>query len=247
MTARAVRGAVAIAVVLAGRARADDLSLRDAARIEPTLRWPVRVELAACLDADRDAIRHAVAVELNDGALAGTADVEVRVSCAADGVDAGVVLEVHRPDSARRYRYALDWHAQPADARPRLVGLAVAEAVEASRIELTAVPEPPVHIFVENRLPAAMMPEPASGWSLAIVGARRWFATGSRLRLLGGGVMASRLVSPRLRLAVDLVVESQTLVVFPGSVAVFSMSSAPRVLVRAGGRLHGEIGLGARV
>lgn len=57
-----------------------------------------------------------------------------------DGIDDAILLsgatstehvetstDVRPAGSLRRYRYALDWHRQPVDARSRLVGLAVAE------------------------------------------------------------------------------------------------------------------------
>jgi len=72
-------------------------------------RPPVRLELGACLDGDRDAIQHAVRVEVGDDAADDARAVVVRVDCAASGLEAGVVLEVVPPDGARRYRYALDW------------------------------------------------------------------------------------------------------------------------------------------
>jgi hypothetical protein len=135
-----------------------------------------------------------VRVELGDAPAEGDARaVTVRIECAADGLDAGVVLEVRPPDSPRRYRYALDWRAQPPDARPRLIGLAVAEAVDASRIELTAVPEPsPPGRPIEAR-PSAI----PSDWSVALVGARRAFSGRNGVDLLGVGLVTVRRLSQR--------------------------------------------------
>lgn len=209
----------------------------------------VRLELAACLDAERDAIQRAVRVELGD-ALDGDAGadpdaVAVRVECAPDGAAAGVVLEVRPPDSSRRYRYALDWRAQPVDARPRLVGLAVAEAVDASRIELTALPEPLPP--AGHAAPAAPAPlRAASGWALALGGAHRAFSGETGVALLGGGLMATRRLSSHLRFALDAAVETATVLVGSGAIGVLSVSSAPRAVVRLGGRVHAEIGAGAR-
>ena len=219
---------------LAGRARA----------AEP-VRLPVRLELAACLD-DHDAIARAVRVELGDDAIA-EADgraIGVGVTCAADGVDAGIVVEVRPPDSPRRYRYALDWHAQPADTRPRLVGLAVAEAVDASRIELTAVPEPAV---VTAAVPAVAPPPPPSAWTLALVGSRRAFSAPTGVDLLGGGLAPSVRLSPHWRLAGDLLGEGATALTRSGAVSVLSLSSAPRLVAHTGDRRYAELGVGARV
>ncbi|HEX3478407.1 MAG TPA: hypothetical protein VHT91_25475 [Kofleriaceae bacterium] len=168
----------------------------------------------------------------------------VRVECATDGLDAGVVLEVRPPDSPRRYRYALDWRAQPRDARPRLIGLAVAEAVDASRIELTAVPEPPPpgHPTAAAR-PAAI----ASDWSIALTGARRAFSGRTGVDLLGVGLAPVRRLSAHLALSADLAAEATTVLTSSGTVAVLSVSSAPRIAIRSAGRLHGELGVGARI
>ena len=232
---RAAAAAV-IAFGLAGRVCADELG-----RVRPR----VRLDIAACFD-DRDAVLRAVQIELGDDALAGDAGaVAVRVDCAADGVDAGVVVEVRPPDSPRRYRYALDWRAQPVDARPRLVGLAVAEAVDASRIELTAVPEPAVPGGSAAR-PTLPPPGP-SDWTIALVGSRRAFSAPSGVDLLGAGLSLGFRRSHRLRFAADLLAEGTTAVTTSGAISVLSLSSAPRLVVHAGGRFHGELGLGARI
>ena len=210
----------------------------------------MRLELSACLEPERDAIQRAVRVEVGDDAgadaPAGEAPraVAVRIECAGDGVDAGVVLEVRPPDSPRRYRYALDWRAQPLDARPRLLGLAVAEAVDASRIELVAVPEPAPAPGPGNA-PAALRRD--SGWSLALAGEQRKFSARTGVALLGAGLVPSRRLSTHLGIATDLLVEAATPLTPSGAVAVRSLSSAPRVTYRAGGRLHVELGAGARV
>ncbi len=168
----------------------------------------------------------------------------VRVECAADGLDAGVVLEVRPPDSPRRYRYALDWRAQPPDARPRLIGLAVAEAVDASRIELTAVPEP---LARSRSIEAASRAVGPSDWQVALAGARRTFSGHSGVALLGVGLVPARRLSAHLALSADLAAEGTTVLTSSGTVAVLSVSSAPRIAVHTVGRLHGELGIGARV
>lgn len=207
----------------------------------------MRLELDGCLEPARDVIQHAVRIEL--GAEAPDADdasaVAVRVACAAEGIDAGVVLEV-RTGGPRRYRYALDWHAQPLDARPRLIGLAVAEAVDASQIELTAVPEPGAP--ARNALVAApVAARAAPDWTMALVADQRTFSPREGVDLLGVGVELARRLSPHLGLAADLLVEGATRLSASGAVAVRSVSSAPRLVVRIGGRRHAEVGFGARV
>jgi hypothetical protein len=210
----------------------------------------VQLELGACLERDREAIQHAVRIELGDDA-SGPDDapaVAVQVECAADGLDAGVVLDVRPPGSPRRYRYALDWRAQPLVTRPRLVGLAVAEAVDASRIELTAVPEPPPPPApVPGSIGAPAIARVASDWTVAVVGNQRAFSARGGVDLLGMGVIPTRRLSTHLRLAADVLVEGATVLTASGAVSVRSVSSAPRIVYHAGGRLHGELGLGARV
>jgi len=232
---------VAVVASLGGLARADD-------RVRP----PVRLELAACLDAERDAIQRAVRVELGDDAPGADPAyaVQVRVDCAAGGPDTGVIVDVRGPDSPRHYRYALDWHAQPADARPRLVGLAVAEAVDASRIELTAVPEPPPPLPRHVPAPPPEHPAAASRWTLALVGADRSFMAPAGAVLVGGGLRPSRQLSPHLRIAFDLLAEGNTVLVSSGAINALSLSSAPRVAYRVGplgAGVHAELGLGARL
>jgi hypothetical protein len=224
VTRRAV--CVAIVAATASRASADE-------------RPAVHLELGACLDGEREPLERAVRLELGKPADDATT-VDVAVDCAVGGVDAGLVIEVRSPRTARRYRYALDWHAQPIDARPRLAGLAVVEAVDASQIELTAIAEPaPV-------APPALRVE-ASPWAVAVGPTRRAFAGGAGVALVGGGVGASRAVSSHVRVAIDLVVEGDTVVVASGAIAVQSMSSSPRLVYRVGDRVHAELGVGARV
>jgi hypothetical protein len=226
---------VAVAVGFAAGADAGELG-----RARP----PVELELAACLEDVRAAIERAVQVELGDPPVAGDARaVTVRVECATGGLDAGVVLEVRPPDSRRRYRYALDWRAQPPDARPRLIGLAVTEAVDASRIELTAVPEPPPGHPIAAAQPVAA----ASDWSIALTGARRAFYGANGVDLLGVGLRPVRRLSAHLAISADLAAEATTVLTASGSVAVLSVSSAPRIAVHSAGRLHGELGAGARI
>jgi hypothetical protein len=171
----------------------------------------------------------------------------------SDNLDAGVVIDVRPPDSARHYRYALDWSAQPANARPRLLGLAVAEAVDASRIELTALPEPRLDVDHLGHPPdrghagsQIGSPRVASAWDLAIVAAQRSFAAGEGVRLLGLGVTPRRWLSSHVRLDLDLTAEADTVPVTSGTIEVLSISAAPRLAYRVGARLHADLGVGAR-
>lgn len=211
----------------------------------------MRLELSTCLDGQGDAIRHAVRVEVGEDADDEADAATVYVACAAGGIDAGVVLEVRPPRSPRRYRYALDWGAQPLDARPRLLGLAVAEAVDASRLELTAVPEPPA-IATPGAAGALAAPHAprqpgATGWTVALIGHRRAFSSPAGVELLGAGLEPTRRLSTHLRLAGDVLIDGGTVLTPSGTITVGSVSSGARIAVRAGGRLHGELGVGARI
>lgn len=205
-------------------------------------RAPIRLELDACLDTARDDIVHAVRVEIG-GDDAGD-PVAVRITCAAEGLDAGVVLDVRPPDSPRRYRYALDWRAQPIDARPRLIGLAVAEAVDASRIELVAVPEPAPAVVVA---PPLIVPRAPSAWSVAIALERRAFSPHAGAAMLGVSIAPARRLTAHLQLAAPLTGEGATVLSDSGALVVRSASIAPRLVYRVGGRVHGELGAGARL
>jgi hypothetical protein len=231
---------VAIGLAVSVRSARGD----DVARARP----PVELELADCLADQRDAIARAVRVELGQDAPApgDPAAAEVRVECAPDGLDAGVVLAVRPPGSARRYRYALDWHAQPLDARPRLVGLAVAEAVDASRIELTALPEPAPPAVAAPAVAAPPAPLAPPDWTLALVGARRSFSADHGIALLSVGVKPSYRLSGHLRLAADLMIEGTTVLTSSGAIVVRAVSAAPRLAYRTGAQYQLELGVGLR-
>lgn len=206
----------------------------------------MQLVLDPCLDGDRDAIARAVRVEIGDDAAPGDPEaIVVRVGCAIDGVDAGAVLEVQRPGTPRRYRYALLWRMQPVDARPRLLGLAVAEAVDASRIELTAVPEPPPPV-PEPPPPVPQPPPPASDWAIALVGSQRSFTADAGVTLYGAALMPSRRLTPHARIEGDVTAEGATVIAAAGAITVVSLSVAPRAVLHAGGRLFVEAGVGAR-
>ena len=227
----------ALGIAITSDVRADP----DTVRVRP----PVDLILAACLDDVSDAFEQAARVELGDRTL-GADQVAVRVDCAKDGIDTGVVIEVRPTGSARRYRYALDWRAQPVDLRPRLVGLAIAEAVDASQIELTAVAEPaPAVERVAVAVPAPI--ERLSGWKIGLVGSWRSFGDRAGVTMSGGGLVVSRAMLPRLRVAIDAIAETQTLLVESGAIDVLSVSSSPRAIYRIGGDFYAELGIGARI
>ena len=207
----------------------------------PGARPGVRIDLGACFDDDRDAMRRALGSELGDDAPADDpSTVDVLIDCMAGGRDTGVIVEVHWPGRLRSYVYALDWHVQPVSARPRLIALAIAAALDASWIGLAAIPPP-----AERDQGAD--PVPAPTWALALIGSQRSFVTNAGVTLGGGGVMPSRRLSAHVLVAMDLIAEGANLALPSGAVDVFSVSSSPRVAIRVGDRLHAAFGFGARL
>jgi len=225
MSRLVIATAIAIGIVRGARA--------DTGRVRP----PARIELADCLQANREIFEQAARVEIGERSTIAD-EVLVTVTCAEGGIDAGVVIEVRPPGSTRRYAYALDWRRQPVDMRPRLVGLAVAEAIDASQIELTALPSPVSHTLPIERV---------ERWSLGLSGFRRTFSHEAGLATLGAGATLTHLIQPSLRLAIDVLGEGDTAVTSAGAIDVLTVSTAPRVLYRVGDRRFAEGGLGARL
>jgi hypothetical protein len=211
------------------------------------VRSQVRLAFDACLVELRDAIQRAVGVELGEPAAVAEPDdvVDVQIACARDGVDAGVVLEVRWPGRPNGYRYALDWHAQPADARARLVGLAVVEAVDASRIELTAIPEPPRVTLAAVASPD--VPRATAEWTLVVALGRRSFASDAGVETDGVSVALGRRLGPHAQLRLDLAFEHAGVFVSSGEIDVESVSTAPHIALRFGGRVYAGAGVGARL
>lgn len=205
----------------------------DPGRVRP----PARLELDDCLVATGEQFEQAARVEIGPR-RPGPDEVIVAITCAAGGLDEGVVIEVRPPSSSRRYAYALRWRAQPVDMRPRLVGLAIAEAISASQIELVAVPSPVA--------PPPVVATPAV-WTFGVSGFRRSFSHDAGVAMLGGGATLTRVLRPSVRLAIDVLGEGDTVVVGAGVIRVLTLSTAPRVLYRVGDQLFAEAGLGARV
>jgi hypothetical protein len=220
------------------------------ARAEPVVRPRSHVRLAfeACLVELRDAIQRAVWVE--SGELVAVAEpedaVDVQIGCARDGIDAGVVLEVRWPGRQNDYRYALDWHTVPLDVRPRLVGLAVVEAVDASRIELTAVPELPRRTAAIVASPG-FVPEPPAEWTLVVAVGRRSFASATGVEVGGLSVALGRRLGHRVQLRSDLAFEHAGVFTSSGQIDVESVSTAPHIALRFGGRVYAGAGVGARL
>lgn len=229
-----VRCAIWVAVVCAARIAHADVRVDEVPAEAPPAARSIALAIDGCLDSVRTEIERAVQLEVP------RADARIAVTCAGGDSERGAIIEIQPAQSARRYRYALDWQAQPRDARPRLLGLAVAEALAASRIELVAVPEPP---------PPNIAPHPAapSRWTVGALGGGHWFAGEHGVAALGGGVTIGRRWSSRVRLAADLFAEGSTEPTGSGVITVVAMSAAPRLAYRVGGRAYAEAGLGARV
>jgi hypothetical protein len=78
-------------------------------------------------------------------------------------------------------------------------------------------------------------------------GGRRVFSGQAGVAALGVAVMPIRRLSPHLAVAADVTAETATALTAEGAIGVQSVSSAPRIALRTGDRLYGELGAGARV
>ncbi len=214
------------------------LALGSLAGAEP--RPPVRVELPDCLAAEREAIEQAIVLELGDQMIGEPIVVVVR--CAPEGPDAGIVLDVQRPNNPRHYRYALDWRGQAEDTRARLVGLAVVEAVDASGIELTAVGEPP-RVIVRY----AAAPRHPADRTVALIGERRMFGGTHGADLLGFDVHLTQRLGEHTDAALGIGAGGDTVVTASGAVNVVAASIAPAIAIGSGDRLRGTIDGGVRI
>jgi hypothetical protein len=85
------------------------------------------------------------------------------------------------------------------------------------------------------------------GWTIGLVGSQRAFSTQAGVELLGAGLVPTRRLSTHARLAIDVLVEGDTVLTTSGAVSVRALSCAPRIAYRAGGRVHAEVALGGRV
>jgi hypothetical protein len=234
------RMVIAVVAALAAHGPRAWAEVRDGLGGPPGVRPGVRIDLGACFDDDRDAMQRALGTELGVDASDDPGTVDVLVDCMAGGRDTGVIVEVHWPGRLRSYVYALDWHVQPVSARPRLIALALAAALDASWIGLAAIPPPGERVQGAD-------PVPTPTWALALIGSQRSFVTNAGVTLGGGGVMPSRRLSPHVLVAMDLIAEGANLALPSGAVDVFSVSSSPRVAIRVGDRLHAAFGFGARL
>jgi hypothetical protein len=207
-------------------------------------RPPVRLLLSTCLPLDAEAVRRAVRVEL---ATLAADDDTTATSVSVDCTATGVLLTIQAPGAERRYRYALDWSTQDPEARPRLLALAVAEAVDASRIELTALPALE-SAAAPAATAAASVPPPHPGYAFALEGGVRNFSADHGASLRGAGVALSTRRTPYLGASVDLLLEGGSAVTTSGVIEATTLSTSVRGTAQvSSGDWFGEVGAGARV
>jgi hypothetical protein len=203
----------------------------------------VRLDVA-CAEADADELRRIARVELRALLVDGTAGPDlthVRVVC-KDGLAA---LTVDDPLTGKSLRRVVVLAGAAPAVRPRLLGLAVAELVAASWIELALNPAPALP-------PAEPPPSPAakaaggsvarmrlgggagtwSPWSLRALGAFGLTGFTSGPVLLGGGVRLSKDLPAHLALSVDLMFVHRSEAVSLGRVATDIITTAPALVAR---------------
>ena len=166
----------------------------------PPGRAPLRLQLDKCADIDPAAVSRVVTTEL-EAALADEREPGAVTTAAAECAAARVRLTIDDPVTGKSTTRSLDLDGQPRGLRSRLLGLAIAEAVLASWIELQLTREasaPPAGAVAspETRREAADIAErrlqgkaarPAAAREILAGPALRWFSSG----LLTYGLAAS--------------------------------------------------------
>lgn len=124
---------------------------------------PLRLQFDNCVDIDQAAVRRIVATELA-APVPDEKPADGITTARADCGDPAVLLTIDDPVTGKRTTRSVNLHDQPRGLRSRLLGLAIAEAVLASWIELHLAPEPDLDtgdtsVFGEARRDAADIAE----------------------------------------------------------------------------------------
>jgi hypothetical protein len=154
----------------------------------PPGRAPLRLQLDRCADIDRAAIDRVVTTEL-EAALADESAPGAVTTAHAECAESRVRLTIDDPVTGKSTTRSLDLDGQPRSLRSRLLGLAIAEAVLASWIELQLPREalaPLAGASPETRREAAGIAErhlqatarPAPALEISAGPALRWFSSG---------------------------------------------------------------------
>jgi hypothetical protein len=181
----------------------------------PTSQLPLRLEMDGCADLDQAVVKRVLTMELGASlVVAGGVATTARAQCRASEVE----VTVEDPVTGKATTRVLDLEGQPRDLRSRLLGLAISEAVLASRLELAipleptssakapAPPEPrreAADIAARNVTPAVRgsslnRTESAAGPTL------RWFGSGLVVKGLAAGAVHRLRSHPSVGAALDL-------------------------------------------
>lgn len=115
------------------------LLLVAAAPASQTSQVPLRLEMDGCGDLDQVVVKRVLSMELGASLVeVGGVVTTARAQCRASEVE----VTVDDPVTGKATTRVLDLEGQPRDLRPRLLGLAISEAVLASWLELAVPPEP---------------------------------------------------------------------------------------------------------
>jgi hypothetical protein len=157
---------------------------------------PLRLEIDPCTGTDQALVRRLAALELG-GTLDDEQPVGTTTVVHADCRDAEVQVVIDDPVTGKMISRTLDLPDQPRDARSRLLGLAISEAVLASWAELAitpvpAAPSPGTAASPDVRRQATQIAEQhmRQGTAESRDGAGRWqISAGPDLRWFGSGLV----------------------------------------------------------
>jgi len=188
------------------------LLLMAAAPAPRTPHAPLRLDMVDCEDVDTAVVNRVLSMELGaslaeGGGVPTTAHSECRATEARVTIDDPVTGKI----STR----VLDLKGQPRDMRSRLLGMAISEAVLASRIEHALKPEtaPPLTRPVATRAATDVASDHlAATWRGSLVAkdemtvgpVARWFASGLVVGGLEVGAVKRLRLFPRVGVAVDV-------------------------------------------
>jgi hypothetical protein len=227
----APRAAVAAASVAAGAAYAQGAS----SQAHP----PVRLDIGTCVGAPEHEVRRIVGVELG-ALLAGASSPATETTLVRVGCEGKLTtLRVEDPVSGKSLERMVDLSEVDRSARARLLGLAAAELVSASWVELEANPRPDVAPVGARASPETTRAARASVQArlplrlplrMTAIGSRRWFlARGGAL--WGGGLRASEDSFPAIGWSADVLVEHGTIAASLGTVAIDTVTVGGALLL----------------
>lgn len=230
---------------------------------EDTEHPPIHLALHPCVPVEEAAVRQVLALELGALLTEGDAPASGVTQVTVDCADAQIWLRVDDPVTGKSLLRRIYLLTVNPGVRARLLGLAIAELVNASWTELLANPKPVVPaadpiaspeirraaLSVVKRNAAGMMQRPAApGWGPSLFGVimlSGFFA--SRTLLTGGGVRLGWSHRRHFGWAVDLIAQHGSSATPLGDVALDAVSSGASLFFdHHGSRLGLRLGGGFR-